>query len=97
MADVNRNYDLNYADVTLDKTTVKYRIQKDRSGYRFFEIVVSKGPVPEMLKGKYSSIENAVRKLEEYERHARETPKVKNQKWQKQKEAARAELRTEDS
>ena len=65
-------------------------IQKDRSGYIFFEIVTEKGPVPEELKGHYSSIPKAKKAVEHYLRNKKETIGARRENFAKEREERKA-------
>ena len=98
MVDVEINYNTNSAVMKSDKMTNEVRVQKDRSGFRFFEIVVSSGSVPEELKGRYSSIANAVAAFKTYEHKIRKTKSVRRKEFAEEREERQlAKLHSESS
>lgn len=97
MADVKEFPDERYAIITSKKFTAEYTVQKDRSGHRFFEFKISKGNLPEELKGKFSSISKAVDAFEAYERVTKQTQPAKRKELQEEREAKRAKLHSQSS
>lgn len=89
MAEAEINYDQKYAVIKSDKFTTTFTVYKDISGHRFFEFKTSKGNLPEELKGKYSSIEKAIKGFEAYERKVKTSPRKRRDDWQKRKEEKR--------
>ena len=97
MADVKEFPDERYAIITTDKNNIEYRLAKDFSGYRFFEFKTNRGPLPEELKGKFSSIRKGVEAFEAYERSIKRSNTKRRDDWQEEKEAKRAQLQSERS
>jgi hypothetical protein len=65
-------------------------IQKDRSGFIFFEIVTEKGPTPAELSGSYSSIPKAKEAVEHYIRNMKETIGARRENFAKEREERKA-------
>jgi hypothetical protein len=58
----------------MEKTNGKFTIKKDGTGFIFYEIMIDAGKLPETLKGRFSSIDSAMRKLREHLRQSKPTP-----------------------
>lgn len=56
-----------------DKLVSNIIIEKSQDGFIFFEIKFEKGLIPAELSGKYSSIPNAKKAVENYLRNKKET------------------------
>lgn len=97
MVNVEINEDAKIATLTTDKANVTYTLQKDNSGFIFFEFRVSSGNLPEELKGKYSSLLKGVEAFKAYERKMKQTQASKNEEFDKARKARRAELQSESS
>lgn len=97
MVDVEIFPEENRAVCKSDKRKEKYEIRKDRSGFITFEFHVSKGPVPELLTGKFTTINKAIKAFEEFDRKIRHSQAVKNEEFAKSREKRRAKLHSESS
>ena len=97
MVDVELNEEKKYAIITTDKARTKYILEKDRSGFVFFEFRVTSGTLPEQLKGKYSSLAKGIEAFKAYERSMKQTQASKNEELHQERKARRAELHPESS
>jgi len=97
MVDVEVFPEDNKAICKTDKRKETYEICKDRSGFITFEFHVSKGQLPEILRGKFTSIEKAVKAFEEWDRKIRHSQAVKDEEFAKNREKRRAELHSKAS
>jgi len=97
MADVKEFPDERYAILKTPKNRTEYRLHKDISGHRFFEFKTSNGPLPEELKGKFSSLKKGIEAFEQFERNLKESRAKRRDDWQEEKEAKRAKLQSERS
>jgi hypothetical protein len=73
-----------------EKMLTALTIQKDRSGFIFFEIVTDKGPVPAELSGSYSSIPKAKEAVQQYLRNKKETIGARRENFAKEREERKA-------
>lgn len=73
-----------------EKMLTALTIQKDRSGFIFFEIVTEKGPTPAELSGSYSSIPKAKEAVEHYIRNMKETIGARRENFAKEREERKA-------
>lgn len=73
-----------------EKMLTALTIQKDRSGFIFFEIVAEKGPTPAELSGSYSSIPRAKEAVEHYLRNKKETIGARRENFAKEREERKA-------
>lgn len=76
--------------VKSDKMVTDIRIQKDRSGYIFFEVTLEKGQVPEALSGKYSSMAKAKAAVAHYLDNKEETKAARRENFAKEREERKA-------
>ena len=97
MVDVKVFPDQKYAVITTDKANCKYILEKDRSGYVFFEFRTNRGQLPKELKGKFSSIEKGIECFKAYERQMKQTQASKNDELDRARKARRAQLQSENS
>ena len=65
-------------------------IQKDRSGYIFFEIRLEKGPAPAELSGKFSSMLNAKKAVANFLNARKETTAARRENFAKEREERKA-------
>jgi hypothetical protein len=72
------------------KSVTALTIQKDKSGYIFFEILAEKGPIPKALEGKYSSIPKAKKAIEAYFLNKEETIAARRENFAKEREERKA-------
>lgn len=76
--------------VKSDKMVSDIHIQKDRSGYIFFEILMEKGQTPEALSGKYSSMAKAKEAVALYLNNKEETKAARRENFAKEREERKA-------
>ena len=97
MVEVEEFHDKKYAVCKTDKRTETYTIVKDNTGYSSFELKVTKGPLPEVLKGKFSSISKAVEAFKQFDRESKLSQAAKREVLSKERKAYRAKLQSESS
>lgn len=73
-----------------EKMLTALTIQKDRSGFIFFEIVAEKGSTPTELSGSYSSIPKAKEAVQHYIRNKKETIGARRENFAKEREERKA-------
>ena len=73
-----------------EKMVGAYTIQKDNSGYVFYEVVADKGSTPADLKGKYSSIEKAKKAVVAHLRDKKETVAAHRENFAKERAERKA-------
>ena len=62
-----------------DKLVTSITIQKSNDGFVFFEIKTGRGPLPNVLSGKYSTMRTAQEAVRHYLENKRESQAVKNE------------------
>jgi hypothetical protein len=97
MVDVEIIHDEQKAILKTDKTTVTYTLEKDITGFRFFEFRLSKGYIPKDLEGKYTSLEKGIEAFKKYEKTLKQSQASKNEELDKARKARNAKLHTETS
>lgn len=97
MVDVEEHLDYKYVILSTDKRLEKYTLEKDNSGYAHFSFRVSKGPVPEGLQGKFTSLEKGIEAFKSYERGLKESNAVRQKELQEFREQRRAKSSTESN
>lgn len=90
MVDVEEFPEEQKAIVGSDKRVEKYIIEPDNRGYGFFVFKSNKGPLPEELSGRYTSIKKAVASFEQFERTTKQSPASRQRELQEYREARRA-------
>jgi len=68
---VSVEFDINYDNKTLkavcpEKLSTPIHVRKSPDGFIFFEVHVEKGKVPGDLSGKYTSLDNAKKAIQDY-------------------------------
>lgn len=76
--------------VKSDKMVSNIIIQKDRSGFIFFEVKVEVGSVPAELSGKYSSMLKAKEAVALYLHNVKETIAARRENFAKEREERKA-------
>lgn len=97
MVEVEESRDKMSATIKTDKRAEKYIVEKDRTGFIFFVFRSTKGPVPNALSGKYSSIQKAVEAFKAYERGLKESNALRQKELQEFREVRRATANAESS
>lgn len=97
MADVKYDYDNRKAYITTDKRKGVYTVKVGFGKFPHYIITTETGSLPEELSGTFTTIRDAVRVFEEYERKTTKSRTVKRDEWQEEKEAKRAQLSSKDS
>lgn len=82
--------DKKYCICRSDKMKTNLTIRKDRSGFIFYEIVTEKGPIPEELSGKYSSMEKAKLAVTQFISNRKETQAAKSEFLAQEREKRKA-------
>lgn len=84
-----------------DKLTTNIIIEKEVGGYRFFVIKFEKGPIPQELSGRYTSIPKAQAGVEKYLRNKPQSVSARRkefgedyEKRKKAKDAAKSESKS---
>ena len=92
MVDVKKNYDQKIAEVSCpEKTKVKYNVHKAPGGFIFYMVTPTKGPAPEALAGRFSSLDKAVDAVVDYLTKMKETQAVKNDRLHENRQKRKAE------
>lgn len=76
--------------VKSDKMVKDIIIQKDRSGFIFFEVKFEAGQVPQELSGKYSSMLRAKEAVASYLNNMKETLAARRENFAKEREERKA-------
>ena len=77
-----------------DKLVTDIIIEKSIGGFKFFEIKVTKGSVPQALTGKFTSIRTAKNAVENYLRKKDDTPAARREYFAKAREERNKENAT---
>lgn len=77
-----------------DKLVTDIIIEKSIGGFKFFEIKVTKGSVPQALTGKFTSIRAAKKAVEDYLRKKEDTPAARREYFAKAREERNKENAT---
>lgn len=77
-----------------DKLVTDIIIEKSIGGFKFFEIKVTKGSVPQALTGKFTSIRTAKNAVEDYLRKKDDTPAARREYFAKAREERNKENAT---
>lgn len=97
MVDVEIFPDEKKATFKSSKRDQTYTLEKDRSGFIFYEFKVEKGQVPEALAGKFSSYDRAKEAFINYHNSISMTASAKYNYHKKLKEEKSAQLHAESS
>lgn len=95
MVDVEQDPEGHYVILTTDKRVEKFYLEKDRSGYAHYVFRTSKGPLPDVLKGKFTSIQKGIEWFNAFDRAIKESNAVRQNELQKHREARRAKSSSE--
>lgn len=95
MVDVEEHLEHKYVVLSTDKRLEKYTLEKDNTGYAHFSFRVSKGPVPESLQGKFTSLAKGIEAFKLYENGLKESNAVRQKELQEFREQRRAKSTAE--
>lgn len=76
--------------VKSDKMVSDIIIQKDQSGFIFFEVLVSRGIIPQELAGKYTSLPKAKEAVANYLNSMKQTVAARRESFAKEREERKA-------
>jgi hypothetical protein len=85
MVDAKIDYENKQAVFKTDKTKITYTLEKDVTGFCFYEFKASKGPLPKELEGKFNSLDKGKEAFEKFDRNKKVTVAKYSEQRQKAK------------
>lgn len=97
MVEVEEFPDKAIAVMATSKRKEKYTLQRDRTGYSSFVFSVTRGPLPETLAGRFTTIQKGIEAFRQYDREIKMSQAVKRDVIAAERKAQNAELLSKSS